>query len=153
MDLQLKGKKAIMAGGSAGMGRATAERLAEAGVDLARLAGCEPAGVIVEILNEDGSMARRPQLEEFAKKHDIKLGTIAGLELEETKIFSFDRDNTIKELVDRASSRHYSAFFLYEQEEFDYALSKFKDNLEANYPDSESVKWLDEKILYIIKKT
>lgn len=51
----------------------------EAGVDLARLAGCEPAGVIVEILNEDGSMARRPQLEEFAKKHDIKLGTIADL--------------------------------------------------------------------------
>lgn len=51
----------------------------EAGVDLPRLAGCEPAGVIVEILNEDGSMARRPDLEEFAKKHDIKLGTIADL--------------------------------------------------------------------------
>ena len=83
---------------------------------------------------------------------EFKLGTIPGLELEETKIFSFDRDNTIKELVDRASSRHYSAFFLYEQDEFDYALSKFKENLEANYPDPESVKWLDEKILYIIKK-
>ncbi len=51
----------------------------EAGVDLARLAGCEPASVIVEILNEDGSMARRPELEVFAQKHDIKIGTIADL--------------------------------------------------------------------------
>lgn len=51
----------------------------EAGVDLARLAGCEPAGVIVEILNEDGTMARRPQLEKFAQKHGIKIGTIADL--------------------------------------------------------------------------
>ncbi len=51
----------------------------EAGVDLARLAGCEPAGVIVEILNEDGSMARRPELEKFAKLHGLKIGTIADL--------------------------------------------------------------------------
>ncbi|MFV0576307.1 MAG: bifunctional 3,4-dihydroxy-2-butanone-4-phosphate synthase/GTP cyclohydrolase II [Vibrio sp.] len=51
----------------------------EAGCDLARLAGLEPASVIVEILNEDGSMARRPELEIFAEKHGIKLGTIADL--------------------------------------------------------------------------
>jgi 3,4-dihydroxy 2-butanone 4-phosphate synthase/GTP cyclohydrolase II len=51
----------------------------EAGCDLARLAGLEPASVIVEILNDDGSMARRPDLEIFAEKHDIKLGTIADL--------------------------------------------------------------------------
>lgn len=51
----------------------------EAGVDLARLAGCEPAAVIVEVLNADGSMARRPQLEAFAQEHDIKVGTIADL--------------------------------------------------------------------------
>ena len=51
----------------------------EAGCDLARLAGLEPAGVIVEILNDDGTMARRPDLEVFAQKHDIKLGTIADL--------------------------------------------------------------------------
>ncbi|WP_165312101.1 bifunctional 3,4-dihydroxy-2-butanone-4-phosphate synthase/GTP cyclohydrolase II [Vibrio ziniensis] len=51
----------------------------EAGCDLARLAGLEPASVIVEILKEDGSMARRPDLEIFAEKHDIKLGTIAAL--------------------------------------------------------------------------
>jgi 3,4-dihydroxy 2-butanone 4-phosphate synthase/GTP cyclohydrolase II len=51
----------------------------EAGCDLARLAGCEPAAVIVEILNEDGTMARRPDLEVFARAHGLKMGTIADL--------------------------------------------------------------------------
>lgn len=51
----------------------------EAGVDLARMAGFEPAALIVEIMNEDGTMARRPQLEEFAAKHDLRMGTIADL--------------------------------------------------------------------------
>jgi 3,4-dihydroxy 2-butanone 4-phosphate synthase/GTP cyclohydrolase II len=51
----------------------------EAGCDLARLAGLEPAAVIVEILNEDGTMARRPQLEEFARQHGLRVGSIADL--------------------------------------------------------------------------
>ena len=51
----------------------------EAAVDLARLAGLEPAGVICEILNEDGTMARLPQLLEFAEKHQLKIGTIEAL--------------------------------------------------------------------------
>ncbi len=51
----------------------------EAGCDLARLAGLEPAAVIVEILNEDGTMARRPDLEAFAQTHGLKIGTIADL--------------------------------------------------------------------------
>ncbi len=51
----------------------------EAGCDLARLAGLEPAAAIVEILNDDGTMARRPDLEKFARAHDIKIGTIADL--------------------------------------------------------------------------
>jgi len=51
----------------------------EAAVDLARLAGLEPAGVICEILNEDGSMARLPQLLDFAAKHELKIGTIESL--------------------------------------------------------------------------
>ena len=51
----------------------------EAGCDLARLAGLEPAAVLVEILNEDGTMARRPDLERFAQTHGLKLGTIADL--------------------------------------------------------------------------
>ena len=51
----------------------------EASVDLAMLAGLEPAAVLVEILNEDGSMARRPELETFAQEHGLKIGTIADL--------------------------------------------------------------------------
>jgi 3,4-dihydroxy 2-butanone 4-phosphate synthase/GTP cyclohydrolase II len=51
----------------------------EAGCDLARLAGLESAAVIVEILNPDGSMARRPDLEKFGREHDIRIGTIADL--------------------------------------------------------------------------
>ena len=51
----------------------------EAGCDLARLAGLQPAAAIVEILNEDGTMARRPDLERFAREHNIKIGTIADL--------------------------------------------------------------------------
>lgn len=51
----------------------------EAGCDLARLAGYQPAAAIVEIMNEDGTMARREDLEKFAKHHDIKIGTIVDL--------------------------------------------------------------------------
>ncbi|MEM6280415.1 MAG: bifunctional 3,4-dihydroxy-2-butanone-4-phosphate synthase/GTP cyclohydrolase II [Verrucomicrobiota bacterium] len=51
----------------------------EAAVDLARLAGLHEAGVICEILNEDGTMARLPELVEFAEKHGLKIGTIESL--------------------------------------------------------------------------
>jgi 3,4-dihydroxy 2-butanone 4-phosphate synthase/GTP cyclohydrolase II len=51
----------------------------EGSVDLARLAGLKPAGVICEIMNEDGTMARMPQLEIFAKEHDLKIISIADI--------------------------------------------------------------------------
>ena len=51
----------------------------EAAVDLARLAGLQPAGVICEIMNDDGTMARMPELEKFAKQHQLKLITIKDL--------------------------------------------------------------------------
>ena len=51
----------------------------EAGCDLVRLAGLEPAAVIVEVLNEDGTMARRDDLFRFARRHKVKIGTIADL--------------------------------------------------------------------------
>ncbi|MCT4509328.1 MAG: bifunctional 3,4-dihydroxy-2-butanone-4-phosphate synthase/GTP cyclohydrolase II [Tepidibacter sp.] len=51
----------------------------EAAVDIAKLAGLYPAGVICEIMNEDGTMARVPELIEYTKKHDLKLITIADL--------------------------------------------------------------------------
>jgi 3,4-dihydroxy 2-butanone 4-phosphate synthase/GTP cyclohydrolase II len=51
----------------------------EAGCDLARLAGLDPSALIVEIMNDDGTMARRPDLEAFAERHGLKIGTIADL--------------------------------------------------------------------------
>ena len=51
----------------------------EAAVDLARLAGKYPAGVLAEVMNDDGSVARLPELERFAKEHELLLGTIADL--------------------------------------------------------------------------
>lgn len=51
----------------------------EGSVDLARLAGLYPAGVICEIMNPDGTMARRPDLETFAAQHDLKMATVADL--------------------------------------------------------------------------
>src|SRR5262249_24801495 len=57
----------------------TRARRTEAGCDLARLAGLEPTAAIVEIMNDDGTMARRPDLERFAQEHKLKIGTIADL--------------------------------------------------------------------------
>jgi 3,4-dihydroxy 2-butanone 4-phosphate synthase/GTP cyclohydrolase II len=51
----------------------------EAAVDLCRLAGLKPVGVLCEVMNDDGSMARRPQLQEFARRHQLRVGTIADL--------------------------------------------------------------------------
>src|SRR5262249_44396651 len=51
----------------------------EASVDLARLAGLDPSGVICEIMNEDGTMARVPQLQEFCKRHEMKMLSVAEL--------------------------------------------------------------------------
>src|SRR5437764_1641837 len=51
----------------------------EASVDMARIAGLYPAGVICEIMNRDGTMARLPELEEFAREHDLKMISVADL--------------------------------------------------------------------------
>jgi 3,4-dihydroxy 2-butanone 4-phosphate synthase/GTP cyclohydrolase II len=66
----------------------------EATIDLARLAGFEPAGILVEIMNEDGSMARLPQLREIAKKFDFKLISIRDL-IE----YRLKTDSLIEEIV------------------------------------------------------
>ncbi len=71
----------------------------EAGCDLADLAGLEPAALIVEILNEDGTMARRDDLEIIAKKHDLKIGTIEDLiryRIQNEKTIKRVYENTLK---------------------------------------------------------
>ncbi len=67
----------------------------EAGVDLARLAGLAPACVLCEIMNDDGTMARLPELEEFAIRHGLKIGTIADLIRYRT-----EHESTIRRMVE-----------------------------------------------------
>src|SRR6476620_6055788 len=66
----------------------------EATIDLARLAGFEPAGVLVEIMNEDGTMARLPELQDLAKKFDLKIISIKDM-IE----YRMKRDSLIEEIV------------------------------------------------------
>jgi 3,4-dihydroxy 2-butanone 4-phosphate synthase/GTP cyclohydrolase II len=80
----------------------------EAGCDLARLAGLEPATAIVEILKEDGSMARRPDLEIFAKQHGIKIGTIADLIR-----YRLDTERNVERIAKESVQTEYGDFDLY----------------------------------------
>lgn len=84
----------------------------EAGCDLARLAGLEPASVIVEILNEDGSMARLPDLEAFAEQHDIKLGTIADLIR-----YRIANERTVVRVTETEVETEFGPFTLYSYED------------------------------------
>ena len=79
----------------------------EAGCDLARLAGLEPASVIVEILNEDGSMARRPDLEKFAEVHKLKIGTIADLIR-----YRIEKEKTVQRVAERKVPTEFGEFQL-----------------------------------------
>ena len=80
----------------------------EAGCDLARLAGLEPAAAIVEILNEDGTMARRPDLEKFAKKHDIRIGTIADLIR-----YRLEKERNVERIAVQGIETEHGAFTMY----------------------------------------
>jgi 3,4-dihydroxy 2-butanone 4-phosphate synthase/GTP cyclohydrolase II len=79
----------------------------EAGCDLARLAGLEPASVIVEILNEDGSMARRPDLEKFAAEHKLKIGTVADLIR-----YRMEKEQTVQRVAERKVPTEFGEFQL-----------------------------------------
>ena len=80
----------------------------EAGCDLARLAGLEPAAVIVEILKEDGSMARKPDLEVYAKLHGLKIGTI-----EDLIRYRIENEKTIKHVAESELATEHGNFTLH----------------------------------------
>jgi len=79
----------------------------EAASDLAQLAGLEPAGVLVEILADDGTMARRPQLEIFAAKHGLKIGTIADLIR-----YRLETEKTVERVLERDVETEFGTFRL-----------------------------------------
>lgn len=80
----------------------------EAGCDLARLAGVEPAAAIVEILNPDGTMARRPDLEKFAQAHDLKIGTIADLIR-----YRLEKERSVERIAEQAIRTEFGDFRMY----------------------------------------
>jgi len=80
----------------------------EAGCDLARLAGLEPAATIVEILNEDGSMARRPDLERFSREHGIRIGTIADL-----IAYRLENEHNVERIAEQKVITEHGEFTLY----------------------------------------
>ena len=80
----------------------------EAGCDLARLAGLEPAAVIVEILNDDGTMARRPDLEKFAQQHELKIGTIADLIR-----YRLEKERSVERIAEQPIETEFGAFRMY----------------------------------------
>ena len=80
----------------------------EAGCDLARLAGLQASAVIVEILNDDGSMARRPDLEKFAEEHNLKIGTIADLIR-----YRIQNEKTIEHMTECILPTEYGEFVLH----------------------------------------
>jgi len=84
----------------------------EAAVDLARLAGLEPAGILIEILNEDGSMARLPQLVKVAEKHNLKI-----ISIEDLVAYRMRHDSLIVKKEDFSIDTDYGQFRLraYEQ--------------------------------------
>ena len=84
----------------------------EAGCDLSRLAGLEPASVICEIINEDGTMARRPDLEVFAEKHGLKMGTIADL-----IHYRMTNEQTVERIDQQTLDTEYGTFDLYRYRE------------------------------------
>ncbi len=84
----------------------------EAGCDLARLAGLEPAAVIVEILNSDGTMARRPDLERFARQHGLKIGTI-----EDLIRYRIQNERTVERVVEAEFPTRFGEFRLYAYED------------------------------------
>jgi 3,4-dihydroxy 2-butanone 4-phosphate synthase/GTP cyclohydrolase II len=79
----------------------------EAGCDLARLAGFSAAAMIVEIMNDDGTMARRPDLERFAKVHNLKIGTIADLIR-----YRLKNESSVERIYDEPVDTEYGAFRL-----------------------------------------
>jgi 3,4-dihydroxy 2-butanone 4-phosphate synthase/GTP cyclohydrolase II len=79
----------------------------EAAVDLCRLAKLRPAGVLCEIMNADGTMARRPQLEEFARLHGLRLGSIAELIR-----YRMETEKTITRAADREVDTEFGRFRL-----------------------------------------
>jgi hypothetical protein len=101
-------------------------------VDLARIAGLYPAGVICEIMNEDGTMARVPQLIEFCKEHDIKMLTVADLIR-----YRMQHERYVRRVAEAILPTRFGAFKMiaYSSDvDHDQHIALVRGNLEGNPP-------------------
>jgi 3,4-dihydroxy 2-butanone 4-phosphate synthase / GTP cyclohydrolase II len=104
----------------------------EAGCDLARLAKLDPSSVIVEIMNDDGTMARRPDLEAFAEKHGLKIGTIADLIR-----YRLRQERSVERIAEQSVSTEFGEFRLIAYEDHvhrDVHLALVRGSLEGGEP-------------------
>jgi 3,4-dihydroxy 2-butanone 4-phosphate synthase/GTP cyclohydrolase II len=104
----------------------------EAGCDLARLAGLDPSAVIVEVMNDDGTMARRPDLENFAKQHGLKIGTIADLIR-----YRLKQERSVERIAERKVATEFGEFTLLAYEDHvhrDVHLALVRGTLDASKP-------------------
>jgi 3,4-dihydroxy 2-butanone 4-phosphate synthase / GTP cyclohydrolase II len=84
----------------------------EAAVDLCRLSGLKPIGVLCEVMNDDGTMARRPQLEAFAKRHSLKIGTISDLIR-----YRLRNERSVERVAEQTVQTEFGEFRLYAYED------------------------------------
>jgi 3,4-dihydroxy 2-butanone 4-phosphate synthase/GTP cyclohydrolase II len=104
----------------------------EAGCDLARLAGLDASAVIVEIMNDDGTMARRPDLEAFAEKHRLKIGTIADLIR-----YRLRQERSVERIAEQSVNTEFGEFKLLAYEDHvnrDVHLALVRGELDASRP-------------------
>jgi 3,4-dihydroxy 2-butanone 4-phosphate synthase/GTP cyclohydrolase II len=102
----------------------------EAGCDLARLAGLDASAVIVEIMNDDGTMARRPDLEAFAGRHNLKIGTIADLIR-----YRLRQERSVERIAEQSVETEFGAFKLLAYEDHvhrDVHLALVRGEIEKN---------------------
>jgi len=104
----------------------------EASVDLARLAGLYPAGVICEVMNEDGTMARVPELSEVARQHDLKLVTVADI-----IAYRLKNETFVKQVAESAFPTEFGDFriMVFENQlDQEHHVALVKGNIDPNTP-------------------
>lgn len=104
----------------------------EASVDLARLAGLYPAGVICEVMNEDGTMARVPELSEVARQHDLKLVTVADI-----IAYRLKNETFVKQVAESAFPTEFGDFriIVFENQlDQEHHVALVKGNIDPNTP-------------------
>lgn len=106
----------------------------EGSVDLARLAGLKPAGVICEIMKDDGSMARMPDLQEFAKKHNLKIVTIADI-----IAYRFKKDKLVRRVSSARINTKYGGEFVAHVYESDVDTNQHLALVKGEFKEDEDV--------------